>query len=404
MQDVHEIDEDAHVTSKPKLEEVRRFLKGERPLPGQVFRDEDVFRDETKRIFSREWVSITCAQNVAKPGDVFPVYIAGYALLVVRDKKNQVRVFYNMCTHRGASLVTEPCHARGGLLSCPYHGWVFSLDGSLSGAPFLSQSKENPRASEEELRGRGLVPVRSVVWRDIVFVDLSGSAEPFEERIAPLDEHLEPWTAEELHPLSTNEYTAKVNWKLAAENFVDAYHLPVVHSQICPTFQGALEQCSLVLSDRIAGMLMPGGYGSDKASGADSPLPVFSGLEEEQKSRVEAFFIFPNTLILVESDYQQVIVLRPQGAALLHETFASYLVSEEAFAKEHQELRDETDRASLKINDQDIALLEELQKSRSMPAADHTKLATEWDQTVAAFQSTWAHAFLGAHALAAERD
>ena len=54
------------------------------------------------------------------------------------------------------------------------------------------------------------------------------------------------------------------------------------------------------------------------------------------------------------------------------------------------------DRASLEINHQDIALLQELQKSRSMPAADHTQLAVEWDQTVAAFQKTWARVFLGA--------
>ena len=54
----------------------------------------------------------------------------------------------------------------------------------------------------------------------------------------------------------------------------------------------------------------------------------------------------------------------------------------------------------MEINDQDIALLEELQKSRSMPAADHTSLATEWDQTVSAFQKTWARAFLGTEDLA----
>ena len=88
--------------------------------------------------------------------------------------------------------------------------------------------------------------------------------------------------------------------------------------------------------------------------------------------------------------------MRPQGASLLHETFASYLVTEEVASERYQELRDETDRASLEINHQDIALLQELQKSRSMPAADHTQLAVEWDQTVAAFQKTWARVFLGA--------
>jgi hypothetical protein len=100
-------------------------------------------------------------------------------------------------------------------------------------------------------------------------------------------------------------------------------------------------------------------------------------------------------LILVEADYQQVIVLRPQGAALLHETFASYLVSAEAVSKDRLTLCEETDRASLEVNEQDITLLEQLQKSRSMPAADHTRVVSEWDQTVTAFQKTWARIFLG---------
>ena len=381
-------------TSATSLGDIREFLKGHRPLPGHVFRDEDIFQDETRRIFSREWISVACAQSVAKPGDVFPVHVAGYALLVVRDKSDQVRVFYNMCSHRGSPLAKEPCHARGGLLSCPYHGWVFSLDGSLKNAPFLDQSGDHPRVSPDELRDRGLVSVRSVVWRDIVFVDISGLADPFEEMIAPLDAHLRPWSAEDLYPLSANEFTAKTNWKLAAENFVDAYHLPVVHSQLCPNFKGVLEQSCLILSDRIAGMIMPKGYGVDRVK-EGIRLPVFSGLKEDEEPRVEAFFIFPNTLILVEADYQQVIVLRPQGAGLLHETFASYLASLEALSQEKLALCEETDRSSLEVNEQDVALLEELHKSRSMSAADHTRLAEEWDQTVTAFQRTWARAFLG---------
>lgn len=394
MHDGRQESVDTPCTSAARLEDIRDFLKGQRPLPGHVFRDEEIFQDETRRIFSREWISVACAQSVAKPGDVFPVYVAGYALLVVRDKSDQVRVFYNMCSHRGSTLATEPCHARGGLLSCPYHGWVFSLDGSLKNAPFLNQTEDHSRANPEELRDRGLISVRSAVWRDIVFVDISGLADPFEEMIAPLDAHLRPWSAEELYPLSANEFTAETNWKLAAENFVDAYHLPVVHSQLCPTFKGVLEQSCSVLSDRIAGMIMPKGYGADRAK-EGIQLPVFSGLKEDEKMRVEAFFIFPNTLILVEADYQQVIVLRPQGAALLHETFASYLVSADAISKARLALCEETDRSSLEVNDQDIALLEELQKSRSMPAADQTRLASEWDQTVTAFQKTWARVFLG---------
>lgn len=86
----------------------------------------------------------------------------------------------------------------------------------------------------------GLFPVRSAVWRDIVFVDLSGDAKPFEDFIQPLADRIANWTESELRPLGADEYEIQANWKLAAENFVDIYHLLVLHSQWVEGFSGAL--------------------------------------------------------------------------------------------------------------------------------------------------------------------
>ena len=381
--------------SELRAEELRAFLDEKAALPGMVFREPDVFREENEKIFSRGWISVGCAQTVAEPGAVFPLEIGGVSLLLVRDKTNQVRVFYNMCMHRGSALATEPCQARGGLLSCPYHGWVYSLDGSLKSAPFFECSSRSSSLNDAEQKTRGLIAVRSVVWRDIVFVDLSGEAAPFEEMIAPLDDRLRHWPAEELRPLVVDEFQVEANWKLAAENFVDAYHLPVVHNQICPGFEAARQQFGVEVSSRIVGMIMPTGYGTPN-EGADSGMPLFSSLDEDEKLRIETFVIFPNTLILVEPDFQQVIVLRPQGPNLTHETFAGYVVSDEALSGERAELREEMKDLSLEVNVQDVALLEQLQKSRSMPQAVATRMAPEWDQTVFAFEKIWARVMLGA--------
>jgi phenylpropionate dioxygenase-like ring-hydroxylating dioxygenase large terminal subunit len=194
--------------------------------------------------------------------------------------------------------------------------------------------------------------------------------------------------------LSSVEYSVAVNWKLAAENFLDAYHLPVLHSQIGGGFTGALQIEDVGVSDRIAGFVMPIGYGLEPKE-SDLSLPHFSGLGDE-KQRIEVFVIFPNTLILVEPDSSQVITLRPQGAGVTHESFANYVATDASQTDEMAELRCEYHQSSNQVNEQDVKLLEGLQRSRAMDAASETQISIEWDQTVLRFQRIWSEALVGA--------
>jgi phenylpropionate dioxygenase-like ring-hydroxylating dioxygenase large terminal subunit len=382
-------------TLDQKLSTIADRHKRNAVLPGFAYRDEDVFDLEVERLFQREWVSVTCAQSVPEPGDVFPVKIAGQSLLVVRDNDGEVRVFYNLCRHRGAELADKPCKPKGGRLVCPYHAWSYNLKGEFLRAPYLYRDDDNTQPGETERDELGLISVRSQVWRDIVFVDLSGVAKPFESLIAPLDERLARWNADELRPVSTVEYSVAANWKLAAENFLDAYHLPVLHSQIGGGFKGALQIEDVEISDRIAGFVMPIGYDGVEPNDSDRNLPPFSGLGDE-KLRIEVFVIFPNTLILVEPESSQVITLRPQGAGVTHESFANYVATDASQTDEMAELRAEWHRSSNKVNEQDVVLLEGLQRSRAMDAGDETRLSKDWDQTVSRFQRIWSEALVGA--------
>ena len=106
------------------------------------------------------------------------------------------------------------------------------------------------------------------------------------------------------------------------------------------------------------------------------------------------YSLFPNTLILVEPDNQQVIVLRPQSAGITHETFANYLVSDASQTDDLAKQRDEIYQASIEINDQDAALLARLQLTRSMDVGGETVLTQAWDQTNRRFQRLWARKLL----------
>lgn len=377
-----------------QLSKIRACHEAGRVLPGLAYRDPDVFEAEFEGIFRTSWISIACGQNVPNAGDLFPVRIAGQSLFAARDEEGRVRVFYNLCRHRGARLVAEPCHARSGRITCPYHAWTFGVDGKFKSAPHFHRDEARDSLDQTEADGLGLISIRSAVWRDIVFINLSGDAEPFEDFIRPVADRLTHWTESELRPLCSDEYEIKADWKLVAENFLDAYHLPVLHP-VEGGFRDALLTEDVELSDDIVGLVMPEGYGFAENSAFPAwTLPRFPDLSEDEKQQVVLFSIFPNTLILVESDNSQVMVLRPQGAGLTSETFANYVVSDAAQEESHADERAELRRSSLEINDQDVDLLAGLQQSRSMDVGGDTQLCEAWDATPQRFQRIWARQLL----------
>jgi choline monooxygenase len=272
---------------------------------------------------------------------------------------------------------------------------VYRLDGQLKSAPYLHRGAQegpaDPEGLAHEMDRLGLFPVRSAVWRDIVFVNFSDDAKPFEDLIRPLADRLTHWTESELRPLCSDEYEIQANWKLAAENFIDMYHVPVLHAQEGLSFDDLLPTEDVELSDDIIGIVLPEGYGPGPDQG-EWLLPRFSGLREDQ--RLEIFSIFPNTLLLVEPDCSQVIVLRPQSAGVTSQTFANYVVSDASQAESLAGERAAVRRASLKVNDQDARLLAGLQQSRSMDVGGDTQPADAWDTTPQRFQRIWARKLL----------
>jgi len=375
------------------LDEIRRCHEDGRPAPGLAYRDPEVFEAEVATLFRDSWISVACGQNAPRSGDLFPVRIVGRSLLVVRDGEGGIRVFDSLCRHRGSSLADLPCRAQGGRIVCPYHAWGYDLDGRLVSAPHFHRREGTDQPLASERAELGLIPVRSAVWRDVVFVNLSGDAPAFEDFIRPIEERLSRWTAAELWPLCSDEYEIQANWKLAAENFLDVYHLPVVHPQLGGGFGGALTSEDVEVCDHVIGVTMPDGYGEDPGQ-VESPLPRFSGLGPGDRVRIEVFAVFPNTLILVEPEFQQVIVLRPQGPGVTQETFANYLATEASASEDLAKEREESARSSVEVNDQDAALLTSLQRTRSMDVGGDTQLSQAWDQTVRRFQGMWARKLL----------
>ena len=104
----------------------------------RVYVDEGIYRLELEKVFGRLWVFVGLEIEVANPGDYKTTDIGETPVVVVRDADGTLRVFENVCIHRGAKLVRKPC-GNAGSFTCMYHQWTYALDGRLQGVPIAAR-------------------------------------------------------------------------------------------------------------------------------------------------------------------------------------------------------------------------------------------------------------------------
>ena len=100
-------------------------------LANRAYTSPELFRLERDRVFAPSWAALGHAADVPRPGDLSPVRLLGVPLLMARAPGGAVRVFHNVCSHRGHELVREACRVRGAI-RCPYHAWTYDLGGRLT--------------------------------------------------------------------------------------------------------------------------------------------------------------------------------------------------------------------------------------------------------------------------------
>ncbi|MEY2556182.1 MAG: choline monooxygenase, partial [Verrucomicrobiota bacterium] len=192
-------------------------------LPQKYFVSPEVFVDEQKKIFSKQWLLVGHQSQIPKPGDYFLTTVAEESLVIVRDQKSQVRGFYNVCRHRGTRLKEDACgHAFA--IQCPYHAWTYGLDGRLIGAPHMDEVPGFDKADYSLHR------VNLGLWEGFIFVNLAdasterGGYRSLEEWFAPLAGKFRHWNMSILRPAKRIEYDVHANWKLMFENYSECYH------------------------------------------------------------------------------------------------------------------------------------------------------------------------------------
>ncbi len=200
-------------------------------LPGWTYHNEDLNKLEIKKVFRTHWQIICHVSNVPKPGDFITDEMFGDRILVLRGNDNEVRVFNNVCRHRGSNLVERDNGNCGRILTCPFHGWTYHLDGSLMG---VAQTGAYDQIDKKKF---GLKQLETEIWKGFVFIRFEKGPQPsVAEIFAPHEKLFEMYQLETAVPLRRfgkdllEGNPLHANWKSARDVDNEGYHVAKVHT------------------------------------------------------------------------------------------------------------------------------------------------------------------------------
>jgi len=193
-------------------------------LPVDRYVGEDALRADQLTVLRRCWQFIGHEAALAAPGDYVADLVGGAPVVVVRGAEGALAGFHNVCRHRAGALVADGAGNCGEAFTCRYHGWRYALDGRLrSATDFGAAPSFDPRQ-------HGLFPIRAEAWRGLVFVNLDPAAPPLSALTAPL---AAAWggAGPGQRPAERRRHRIGCNWKTYVENYLEGYHLPMVHPE-----------------------------------------------------------------------------------------------------------------------------------------------------------------------------
>ena len=181
---------------------------------------------EWEGIWTKTWLFTGIESDLAEVGDFFVYDIGRESIVITRDEEMKISAFYNVCQHRGNKIVTIESGSFN-KVSCPYHGWTYSLNGKLEHVPDRELFKGGVPCEEHSLK-----PVRVSIWAGLIFVNMDEKSSSLETFLGPIIDQLKPYKFEKMNLVKHQTVSLlETNWKTVRDNFLEQYHVDFIHPQ-----------------------------------------------------------------------------------------------------------------------------------------------------------------------------
>jgi phenylpropionate dioxygenase-like ring-hydroxylating dioxygenase large terminal subunit len=364
------------------LDSVLTSIHQAKGLSNDHYISKAVFEEEKIAILFDNWSAIGFGKDIPKEGDAKPINFVDMPLLMVRNKNGEINVFQNTCRHRGMILVEEPTNITG-MIRCPYHSWSYSLNGDLCATPMVGGTgiHTHEAINHDEL---GLFKIRSAVWQDIVFVNISNNAQEFRDYAAKTIERWSEFEKPLYHGGDSSSFTLNLNtnWKLAVENYCESYHLPWIHPELNTT-SNIKDHYHIEEPGQCSGQGSHV-YNQMKSESGDV-FPDFESLSKKWNTTSEYIALYPNVLLGVHRDHFYSIIIQPISSEKSIEHVSIYYAKKPDEIPQLKNLIDTNAHFWKEVFLEDVGVVEGMQRGRKGLMFDGGKFSPAMDSATHCF-------------------
>lgn len=280
---------------------VRKPLLEASTLPPACYTSERFFRREIESAFLPHWQFVGREEQLESPGSYFCYDGAGGSVIILRGAEGELRAFANSCRHRGARLLNDQGECKR--IVCPYHSWSYRLDGSLAGTPGMQD------VVDFDATDFPLLQLELETWAGFVFIRYQSGGQSLLDYLGNMPQKFDSHRCEQMRFVDGIEFMVDSNWKLLAENALEAYHTGSVHRETL----GQQHSRPIETSANWTGLMVEDEHSVATLPGEDKPFPHIAGLGEEAAAGAFFTLLYPATQFVFAQDCMWWLDFEPES-------------------------------------------------------------------------------------------
>lgn len=292
----------------------------QKSLPFNWYYEDNFHKKELDKIFYEDWIYV-CHVSSIKNNHFRTIQINNKNIVVIKDRKDQLSLFYNSCSHRGSQIFQDDNGTiKTPSIICPYHQWSYSIsDGSLLNTTSLNY--ENFDKKKYDLK-----KVNFHIWKGLIFINLNNEKIfQYQDVFQYFDSTINKIHLEDFEVGHIWKKIVKCNWKIYWENYSECLHCPNIHpelSNLVPLYQRRLVDIKdhpewVILKEKNNTPKFNGGLKTGAQTwSSDGSSQGFSikDIEIDLEGRGQVYLsTWPSMFLGIYGDHIRIVRLIPRG-------------------------------------------------------------------------------------------